>query len=49
MTQPGQDPPEEQTMDWKIELIHVPVSDVDRAKEFYERVGFHPDLSLIHI
>ncbi|MFE5310099.1 VOC family protein [Isoptericola sp. NPDC056573] len=30
-------------MDWKIELIHVPVSDVDRAKEFYERVGFHPD------
>ena len=22
-------------MDWKIELIHVPVSDVDRAKEFY--------------
>ena len=30
-------------MDWKIELIHVPVSDVDRAKEFYERVGFHAD------
>lgn len=30
-------------MDWKIELIFVPVSDVDRAKEFYERVGFHPD------
>lgn len=30
-------------MDWKIELIHVPVSDVHRAKEFYERVGFHAD------
>lgn len=30
-------------MDWKIELIFVPVSDVDRAKEFYERVGFHAD------
>ncbi len=30
-------------MDWKIELIHVPVSDVDRAKEFYQRVGFHAD------
>ncbi|MBN9155390.1 MAG: VOC family protein [Microbacterium sp.] len=30
-------------MDWKIELIHVPVSDVDRAKEFYTRIGFHPD------
>ncbi|WP_314646143.1 VOC family protein [uncultured Microbacterium sp.] len=30
-------------MDWKIELNFVPVSDVDRAKEFYERVGFHAD------
>jgi catechol 2,3-dioxygenase-like lactoylglutathione lyase family enzyme len=30
-------------MDWRIELIYVPVSDVDRAKEFYTRVGFHPD------
>ena len=27
-------------MDWKIELIHVPVSDVDRAREFYERLGW---------
>jgi catechol 2,3-dioxygenase-like lactoylglutathione lyase family enzyme len=30
-------------MDWKIELIFVPVTDVDRAKEFYVRVGFHAD------
>ncbi|SDG99615.1 GNAT family N-acetyltransferase [Microbacterium pygmaeum] len=30
-------------MDWKIELILVPVTDVDRAKEFYERIGFHAD------
>ncbi|WP_311260450.1 VOC family protein [Microbacterium sp. WCS2018Hpa-9] len=30
-------------MDWKIELIFVPVSDVDRSKEFYEKVGFHAD------
>jgi catechol 2,3-dioxygenase-like lactoylglutathione lyase family enzyme len=30
-------------MDWKLELIAIPVSDVDRAKAFYERVGFHPD------
>jgi catechol 2,3-dioxygenase-like lactoylglutathione lyase family enzyme len=30
-------------MDWKIELIHVPVSDVNRSKEFYERIGFHAD------
>lgn len=30
-------------MDWKIELIFMPVTDVDRAKEFYERIGFHAD------
>lgn len=27
-------------MDWRLELVQVPVSDVDRAKEFYERAGF---------
>lgn len=27
----------------KLELVLVPVSDVDRAKEFYVRMGFHPD------
>ena len=28
-------------MDWKIELIGIPVSDVERAKAFYtEQVGF---------
>lgn len=30
-------------MTWKIELVFVPVSDVDRAKEFYTMIGFHPD------
>ncbi|MBS1674472.1 MAG: VOC family protein [Actinobacteria bacterium] len=30
-------------MDWKIELIFVPVTDVDRSKEFYQRIGFNPD------
>jgi len=31
-------------MDWKIELIFVPVTDVDRAKHFYvDQVGFHDD------
>jgi catechol 2,3-dioxygenase-like lactoylglutathione lyase family enzyme len=31
-------------MDWKLELVTVPVSDVDRAKAFYsEQVGFHLD------
>jgi catechol 2,3-dioxygenase-like lactoylglutathione lyase family enzyme len=31
-------------MDWKLELIAIPVSDVDRAKAFYtEKIGFHAD------
>ncbi len=31
-------------MDWKIELVAIPVTDVDRAKAFYvEQVGFHAD------
>lgn len=30
-------------MDWRLELIGVPVTDVERAKEFYERVGFTLD------
>lgn len=30
-------------MDWKIELIFVPVADVDRAKDFYVKIGFNAD------
>ena len=31
-------------MDYRLELIAVPVSDVDRAKAFYvDRAGFNPD------
>jgi len=31
-------------MDWKIELIAIPVTDVDRAKAFYtEQAGFNAD------
>jgi len=31
-------------MDMKLELVPIPVSDVDRAKAFYvEKVGFHAD------
>jgi predicted enzyme related to lactoylglutathione lyase len=31
-------------MDWRLELVQVPVSDVDRAKAFYtEKVGFNAD------
>jgi predicted enzyme related to lactoylglutathione lyase len=32
-------------MDWKLELVPVPVSDVDRAKRFYtEQAGFTADV-----
>lgn len=30
-------------MDIKLELVAVPVTDVDRAKAFYEKVGFQVD------
>lgn len=31
-------------MDWKLELVIIPVTDVDRAKAFYtEKAGFHAD------
>lgn len=31
-------------MDWKLEVVTVPVSDVDRAKAFYvDQVGFNAD------
>src|SRR5258708_6941061 len=31
-------------MDWRLELVIVPVSDVDRAKAFYtEKLGFDAD------
>ena len=32
-------------MDWKLELVQVPVSDLDRAKAFYaDKVGFSADV-----
>jgi catechol 2,3-dioxygenase-like lactoylglutathione lyase family enzyme len=35
---------EDETMEWKLELVAVPVSDVDRAKAFYtEQIGFVAD------
>jgi predicted enzyme related to lactoylglutathione lyase len=35
------------SMDWKLELVPITVSDVDRAKAFYaEKVGFDVDLDV---
>lgn len=32
-------------MDWKLEVVVIPVSDVDRAKHFYsEQAGFNVDV-----
>ena len=32
-------------MDWKLEVVPLPVADIDRAKRFYaERLGFVVDL-----
>jgi catechol 2,3-dioxygenase-like lactoylglutathione lyase family enzyme len=32
-------------MDWKLEVVVLPVTDVDRAKRFYEeQCGFHVDV-----
>jgi catechol 2,3-dioxygenase-like lactoylglutathione lyase family enzyme len=32
-------------VDWKLEVVVVPVSDVDRAKAFYtDKAGFHMDV-----
>jgi catechol 2,3-dioxygenase-like lactoylglutathione lyase family enzyme len=35
-------------MDWKLELVYVPVTDIDRAKAFYaDQVGFHLDHDVV--
>ncbi|MBV9329514.1 MAG: VOC family protein [Chloroflexi bacterium] len=32
-------------MEWKLEVVALPVADIDRAKRFYtEQVGFHCDV-----
>ncbi len=33
-------------MDMKLEVLFVPVSDVDRAKRFYENLGFRLDIDI---
>src|SRR5215211_4073213 len=34
----------ETRLDWKLELVTIPVSDVDRAKSFYvDQIGFNAD------
>ncbi|MEU6232195.1 VOC family protein [Kitasatospora sp. NPDC047058] len=33
-------------MEFKIEVVVIPVSDVDRAKDFYTRIGFREDVDV---
>jgi predicted enzyme related to lactoylglutathione lyase len=30
-------------LDWRLELVQIPVADVDRAKDFYVKAGFVAD------
>ena len=34
-------------MDMKLEVVVVPVSDVDRAKQFYKQLGFREDVDYV--
>jgi catechol 2,3-dioxygenase-like lactoylglutathione lyase family enzyme len=35
-------------MEMKLELVLIPVSDVERAKEFYvDKLGFHDDVDMV--
>jgi catechol 2,3-dioxygenase-like lactoylglutathione lyase family enzyme len=33
-------------MDMKLEVLFIPVADVDRAKRFYEKLGFRLDIDV---
>lgn len=34
-------------MELKLELVGIPVTDIDRAKEFYVKAGFSPDVDVV--
>ena len=36
----------QRTVDMKLEVVVIPVADVDRAKQFYERLGWRLDVDL---
>ena len=39
--------PEAGTIDMKLEVVTLPVSDVDRAKRFYQSLGWRFDIDLV--
>jgi catechol 2,3-dioxygenase-like lactoylglutathione lyase family enzyme len=45
-TETTRETPEVGTIDMKLEVVTLPVSDVDRAKSFYQRLGWRLDVDL---
>ena len=41
------EPKETAIMNMKLEVVIIPVSDVDRAKAFYEKLGFRLDIDIV--
>jgi catechol 2,3-dioxygenase-like lactoylglutathione lyase family enzyme len=37
-----------ESVDMKLEVVIIPVSDVDRAKAFYEKLGFRLDIDIVN-
>jgi catechol 2,3-dioxygenase-like lactoylglutathione lyase family enzyme len=46
-TDASRDLPEVSTVDMKLEVVTLPVSDVDRAKRFYEGLGWRLDADIV--
>ena len=46
-TDPSSEPPRVRTSDMKLEVVTLPVSDVDRAKAFYESLGWRLDADIV--
>jgi catechol 2,3-dioxygenase-like lactoylglutathione lyase family enzyme len=44
---PSSEVPEVGTIDMKLEVVTLPVSDVDRAKSFYQSLGWRFDIDLV--
>ena len=46
MTEHDTQSPSAATVDQKLEVVIIPVSDVDRAKSFYQKLGWRLDIDL---
>ena len=46
-SQPGTDTPTTRRSDMRLEVVVIPVSDVDRAKRFYENLGWRLDADFV--